>query len=42
MQNTDEGIAYADSNKIVVSSHWIEKYPEEYTGKELRGFTKEI
>ena len=29
LQNTDEGIAYADSNKIVVSSHWIEKYPED-------------
>jgi hypothetical protein len=29
IQNSDEGIAYADSNKIVVSSHWIEKYPED-------------
>ena len=29
LQKSDEGIAYADSNKIVVSSHWIEKYPED-------------
>lgn len=26
IQKSDEGIAYADSNKIVVSSHWIEKH----------------
>ncbi|MBC8312384.1 MAG: hypothetical protein H8E72_08755 [Candidatus Marinimicrobia bacterium] len=29
IQNSEEGIAYADSNKIVVSSHWIEKYPQD-------------
>lgn len=28
-QKSEEGIAYADSNKIVVSSHWIEKYPDD-------------
>ena len=27
LQKSDEGIAYADSNAITVSSHWIEKYP---------------
>jgi len=29
LQKSDEGIAYADSNAITVSSHWIEKYPED-------------
>ncbi len=29
IQKSDEGIAYADSNAITVSSHWIEKYPED-------------
>ena len=28
-QDSDEGIAFADSNKIVVSSHWVEKHPED-------------
>ena len=26
-KKSDEGIAYADSNAITVSSRWIEKYP---------------
>ena len=29
MKKTDEGIAYADGNTIVVSSHWIEKHPDD-------------
>ena len=29
IQKSDEGIAFADSNAITVSSHWIEKYPED-------------
>ena len=29
LQKSDEGIAHADSNAITVSSHWIEKYPED-------------
>ena len=29
IQKSDKGIAYADSNKIVVSSHWVEKHPED-------------
>ncbi len=29
LQKSDEGIAYADSNSITVSSYWIEKYPED-------------
>ena len=28
LQKSDEGIAYADSNAITVSSHWTEKYPD--------------
>ena len=27
LQKSDEGIAFADSNAITVSSHWTEKYP---------------
>lgn len=29
MKKTDEGIAYTDGNTIVVSSHWIEKHPDD-------------
>ena len=29
IQKLDDGIAFADSNAITVSSHWIEKYPED-------------
>ena len=29
IQKSYEGIAFADSNSITVSSHWIEKYPED-------------
>lgn len=29
LQNSEEGIAYADSNNIVVSSHWIKKHPND-------------
>ena len=29
IQKSDEGIAFADSNAITVSSHWVEKYPED-------------
>ena len=29
IQKSDEGIAFTDSNAITVSSHWIEKYPED-------------
>ena len=29
IQKSDEGIAFSDSNAITVSSHWIEKYPED-------------
>ena len=29
IQKSEDGIAYTDSNKIVVSSHWIEKYPDD-------------
>ena len=29
IQKSNEGIAFADSNTIRVSSHWIEKYPKD-------------
>jgi len=29
IQKSDDGIAFTDSNAITVSSHWIEKYPED-------------
>ena len=29
IQKSEEGIAFTDSNAITVSSHWIEKYPED-------------
>ena len=29
IQKSDKGIAFTDSNAITVSSHWIEKYPED-------------
>jgi hypothetical protein len=29
IQKSDDGIAFADSNAITVSSHWVEKYPED-------------
>ena len=29
LQKSDEGIAYADSNAITVSSRWIEKYTKD-------------
>ncbi|MFI4861537.1 MAG: basic secretory protein-like protein [Phycisphaerales bacterium JB063] len=29
IQNSNEGVAYAQGNRIVVSSHWIESHPED-------------